>query len=693
MPDKYYLYNLMADIANKGSLVNNIISKEEFLEKYEDSAKKAEMEKIFSIFDKCDMCNDGAIDLTAIYKDGLNKWRLNMVYGFFKLDTNTPENNPEFILDIPKNMQISKDNFQEALETLHKLVEKKTQDYKEARKKQKLDELKASNSEIPEKVLANIEHYLPYTTSIKIIDGGYEAVGKDGDAETIYKFDLEGNLVKRIDNYTDTQQGDFGDFVTSISIFDENGDMKETAEKYKEGYIYTYIPSEDKGVLKYGKTQVSYQYMEPREITINKGLPNETTFAVSTDDKGNITDISNADDNQILKISDKTKKCLITLLNKEGVCGRDFDLNVNCNEVSIKIIKDENIPKNAKSEIDKLGYAGMLKEKDYKTEQLENGDFAVEYLTNASRNFASDKKMVVYGADDSETIYEIKGDRVYITENSNVQEYSKEEFSAIKPEYNEWVNGYNTDKQENYELFKIEDSDFANKLYKVGKKEYLSDSAYTQQIGNSTYNVKLLDNKISVTKDGKEFFIDISSMTKGEAKFITESNPEALFRIAQKGIKLILQNPPSGGDGEYLPEENVIYIAPEASSVSVLQRRIAHEVGHSYYTHLNDINKELEESFKQESEQYEKEMEAIKASVTPEKSMLETGVKQGEALRKFDKYAPRNSDFRYCAENLYEFVAEAYCLLVTGNAKSEFTIAKVYPKTFELTKKMIEESH
>ena len=73
--------------------------------------------------------------------------------------------------------------------------------------------------------------------------------------------------------------------------------------------------------------------------------------------------------------------------------------------------------------------------------------------------------------------------------------------------------------------------------------------------------------------------------------------------------------------------------------------------------------------------------------------MLETGVKQGEALRKFDKYAPRNSDFRYCAENVYEFVAEAYCLLVTGNAKSEFTIAKVYPKTFELTKKMIEESH
>ena len=62
-----------------------------------------------------------------------------------------------------------------------------------------------------------------------------------------------------------------------------------------------------------------------------------------------------------------------------------------------------------------------------------------------------------------------------------------------------------------------------------------------------------------------------------------------------------------------------------------------------------------------------------------------------EALKKFDKYAPEMDNTRYCAKNVYEFVAEAYCLLVTGHAKSEFTIAKVYPKTFELVKKLIEE--
>ena len=246
---------------------------------------------------------------------------------------------------------------------------------------------------------------------------------------------------------------------------------------------------------------------------------------------------------------------------------------------------------------------------------------------------------------------------------------------------------------ENYQLFKIEESEFADKLYKVGERKYISDTEYSQNIEKNTYSVKIQEDKIFVNKNGKEFFIDVSGMTDGEQKFIAESNPEALFRIAEKGIKLILQNPPSGGDGEYLAEENVIYIAPEASEVSILQRRIAHETGHSYYTHLNEVNKELEESFKKESEQYDREIEAIKASVTPEASSLDTIVKQGEALRKFDKYAPEGYDERYCAENVYEFVAEAYCLLVTGDAKSEFTIAKVYPETFELVKKMIEEEN
>ena len=693
MSNNYSLDSLIRSISTESrSKQNQIqgISKDEFMKQYKGTAKEALMEKIFSVFDFYDAKKDGTANVASA------TWDMNMEDHFFSYDPKTKEfflNEKQFKKILGENITV--DNFKEALETLKKLADEKLNALIKIKQENKLQELEANNENIPKSILEKIAK-LGDNISIKAVNHGYEAVEQNDDVETIYKFAPEGNLVKRIDNYTDTLQGEFGDYITSINIFDKNGNSKEWIEKYKEGYTYTHIPAEDKGILKYGKTQVAYmgEFAKiPTQITINTGLPNETAFVVSTDDKGNITDISDADNNQILKMSDKTKKLLITLLNKEAVLGRDFDLNVNCNEVSIEIIKDENIPDKAKSEIDKLGYAGMLEEEDYKTEQLENGDFAIEYLTNASKDFASDKKKAVFGADGSETIYEIKGDKVYITENGNVQEYSKEEFSAIKPEYNEWVNGYDLESQENYARFKIEDSDFADKLYKVGEKEYLSDSEYTQQIGNSTYNVVIQDNKISVKKDKKEYFIDTSDMTKGEAKFIAESNPEALFRIAEKGIKLILQNPPSGGDGEYLAEENVIYIAPEASEVSILQRRIAHETGHSYYTHLNEVNKELEESFKKESEQYDREIEAIKASVTPEASSLDTVVKQGEALRKFDKYAPEGYDERYCAENVYEFVAEAYCLLVTGDAKSEFTIAKVYPKTFELVKKMIEESH
>ena len=690
MTDKYYLYNLMAGIAQAGSLGNNI-SKEEFLEQYEGSAKKAEMEKIFSIFDKFDMSKDGVIDFTAMRKDGLSKWQANMSHIFFKQDTN---NVREFLLDLPDNIEgekISKDNFQEALETLNKLVEKKYKTSNEAKKKQNLEELKASNSEIPEKVLANIEHYISDpNTPIKIIDSGYEAVSQ----EEVIKFNSEGKRTTLTEKFINGSPSDFGMVDSITTLYDTNGyDVIEYTEKYIGGYTFT-KNKDNNCFLKYGRNQLSYMpYLA--EITVNTGLPNETTFAVLRDEEGNITDISNADNNQILKMSGETKKQLITLLNNDAVLGLNFDLSVNCNEVSVEIIKDENIPDKAKSEIDRLGYAGMLEGEDYKTELLENGGYTIEYLNNKSKDFSADKKKTRYYTDGTEITIEKKGDKVYVSQNNETKEYTIEEFQKLMPDERNFVQKPDTSDEhlENYQLFKIEESELADKLYKIGERKYISDTEYSQNIEKNTYNVKIQDDKIFVNKNGEEFSIDVSGMTDGEQKFIAESNPEALFRIAEKGIKLILQNPPSGSDGEYLPEENVIYIAPEASEVSILQRRIAHETGHSYYTHLNDVNKELEESFKKESEQYEREIEAIKASVTPEASSLDTGVKQGKALRKFDKYAPDGYDERYCAENVYEFVAEAYCLLVTGDAKSEFTIAKVYPETFELVKKMIEESH
>ena len=44
----------------------------------------------------------------------------------------------------------------------------------------------------------------------------------------------------------------------------------------------------------------------------------------------------------------------------------------------------------------------------------------------------------------------------------------------------------------------------------------------------------------------------------------------------------------------------------------------------------------------------------------------------------------------YCTASVYEAVAESYALLTTGTSKSEYTLAKHFPKTFAYIKDMIE---
>ena len=699
MTQDYYFSNLLTEIQSCEHFVKNI-SKEEFLEKYEGTVKKEEMEKIFSIFDRLDKSNDGVIDLEATFGGGMPTWWTNMTRTFFTDDPKAAEQNEvEYILDVPDNIEgekISEDSFKEALESLHSFVTKKCNAIKESNAKQRLEERKAANPDIPDSVLNNILFEIESDTPIKIIDGGYETVSQNEGSCTVRKFNSEGKLTTVIKNYNYDNEDNFGIIISEAFFYSAEGTTRN--KKYKGGSTLTTEETVTgeilRDFLKYGKNQLSYT-PELSKITVNTGLPNETSFVVSRDDKGKITDISYAEPNQVLKMSDKTKNQLIILLNNDAVLGRNFDLNVSCNEISIEIIKDENIPEKAKSEIDRLSYAGIMPEKDYKAELLESGDYIIEYLSNKSRDFSVDKRKTIYYADGTVLTIEQKGESIYITQNDEVKEYTIEEFKKIMPEEQSFIQTkkVSENRWENYSL-KVDDKEFAEKLYKAGDKKYISDTEYSQNIEENTYNVKLQEGKIFVTKNGEEFSIDVSDMTDGGKKFIAECSPEVLFRIASQGIKLILDKIPHGdGDGEYLPEQKAIYIDPEASEVSILQRRIAHEVGHSYYTYLNTVNKELEETFKKESEQYQNEVESIKASVIPAPGDDEWAImaKQFEELHKFDKYAEEYCNERYCATNVYEFVAEAYCLLVTGEAKSEFTIAKVYPETFELVKKMIEE--
>ena len=144
MTQDYYFSNLLTEIQSCEHFVKNI-SKEEFLEKYEGTVKKEEMEKIFSIFDRLDKSNDGVIDLEATFGGGMPTWWTNMTRTFFTDDPKAAEQNEvEYILDVPDNIEgekISEDSFKEALESLHSFVTKKCNAIKESNAKQRLEEI------------------------------------------------------------------------------------------------------------------------------------------------------------------------------------------------------------------------------------------------------------------------------------------------------------------------------------------------------------------------------------------------------------------------------------------------------------------------------------------------------------------------------------------------------------------------
>ena len=316
------------------------------------------------------------------------------------------------------------------------------------------------------------------------------------------------------------------------------------------------------------------------------------------------------------------------------------------------------LPDEIKAEIEYLNNNGMKAGIDYSVTLQDNGDYVLEYLTNYARGFGSIAKR----------IYHKDGTQSVITK-------------AL----------YKENSQENWDKFNIEDTDFADKLYKQEGKIFITDSEYSQKINNVNFEVKLDTDKIFIKKNGEQFSIDTSNIPEAMKKVLFGANPAALFRIAKQGIRIKFETPPDGGDAQWLPFEKTIYIEPDNSEVRILQRRIAHEAGHSYYTDDMPVNEELEEIFAEETDIYNAEIFEIESSFDAGNNDLKTMAEIHEALKKFDKYAPEMDNTRYCAKNVYEFVAEAYCLLVTGHAKSEFTIAKVYPKTFELVKKLIEE--
>ena len=235
--------------------------------------------------------------------------------------------------------------------------------------------------------------------------------------------------------------------------------------------------------------------------------------------------------------------------------------------------------------------------------------------------------------------------------------------------YRESLQNIFDDDKKQYEQIKnfdISKTEVGNMTY-TNSKQVISDDKYIETSNDKKYTVQKKKDSITIEKDGKTYTINLSGINENLQKMLYNTDANVLYRIAERGIKIDVFSDigsvnPKNVNGYYAPQENTIMLNADVLSGSKFSRTLTHEVGHSFYGANSPENKELEALF-------EEELEAFNNSEDPFK----------------------NGEHSYCATHIFEFVAESYCLLTTGEAKSEYTIAKYFPKTFKFVKKIIEE--
>ncbi len=218
------------------------------------------------------------------------------------------------------------------------------------------------------------------------------------------------------------------------------------------------------------------------------------------------------------------------------------------------------------------------------------------------------------------------------------------------------------------EEFDVKNSQIGGLVPQSTKKK-ISDNNYTQTTAGKDITVSRDDNSITIEKDGKTFNIDTSHLNKNIKNLLFNCDANILYRLAEKGTSLELYSnigrtglPDESINGYYIPDENKIYLNEETLTGSILTRTLAHETGHTFYNELEQAKDEKLETL------YNEELKAFRNSD--------------------EKYKEGNHS--YCTESVYEAVAETYALLTTGTSKSEYTLAKHFPKTFAYVKEMIE---
>ena len=268
--------------------------------------------------------------------------------------------------------------------------------------------------------------------------------------------------------------------------------------------------------------------------------------------------------------------------------------------------------------------------------------------------------------------------------------------------------GYNEFKElTNFDPYK---SQIAGLLPKVERIQN-GDNAFTEKVNNDSFDVKIANGKVLVSKNGgEELSIDVSSFPENYIQnTLSKLSASVLYDIARTGTALRFNDQlygdsfGGGTNGQYHPLKREIQLDPNATTGMRAVNVLAHECGH-----MCDEIDDKENAIKAIKEQLKDPWATINVDkpLTVNEILEKQGTRQMVSIgdeklkeifkKEYEKYKQNpphvNSNAEYALSSMTEFFAESYSLLNIGNCKSAYVIANYFPETFARAKEIMEQN-
>ena len=243
-------------------------------------------------------------------------------------------------------------------------------------------------------------------------------------------------------------------------------------------------------------------------------------------------------------------------------------------------------------------------------------------------------------------------------------------------------NGYNDSLESLEEVARYTEIEYGRYNFDISKSPIADLAKLSQRMieaAESDYTVSKTRNKFVIknNKTGEERVIDLSKITSlldsKQKQIIVQAlngfNNISLWEFAIEVTSNIGTDLNVGLSlAEYRLETDSISISNKVDSNTLL-----HEMVHAMMaTIIDGKNTSREPLFKEFVDTFNSEQRIHNKDKQLRNSILGDG------------------NYTYCAENIYEFAAEAGCLWLSGKSDSEFTIATHFPKSYRLFVQLIE---